>query len=112
MPSVKLLRNTGAINGHVTLRLANLRARGYAVVVLSCAEWRGSSSAAPEAAAGSVMAGWESNPFANAEDAQERLLVEQLAPHLAALGRWQPGEPLPVWQIEEQIALGVLQGQD
>lgn len=96
VPSVKLLRNTGNITGHVALRLSNLTARGYIVVLITCSEWRAldptnAAAAAAAAAAGAAMLAGSAalqNPFASAAEAQEKFLAEVLSPHLQALQAW------------------------
>lgn len=96
VPSVKMLRNTGNITGHVALRLSNLTARGYIVVLITCSEWRAldpTSQAASAATAGSgqgLLSGIAAlqNPFASAEEAQERFLAEVLSPHIQEFRSW------------------------
>lgn len=80
------MRNTGNITGHVALRLSNLTARGYIVVLITCSEWRALDPTS--AAAAAVHSAALQNPFASAEDAQEKFLAGVLSPHLQALESW------------------------
>ena len=86
VPSVKMLRNTGDMTGHVALRLANLAARGYIVVPISCADWRAmemvgvTTTDKPD----SGVVGMR-HPFESVDDARERFLIDRLVTYLPDL---------------------------
>ena len=86
VPSVKMLRNTGHMTGHVALRLANLAARGFMVIPIACARWRSLEVGGAAAVDGNDSRPLTArHPFASVEDAREQFLVQLLGPHLPHL---------------------------
>lgn len=90
VPSIKMLRNTGAYNGHVLLHLANLRARGYAVIPISCPDWRAIEMLGSPANYSDGQLPGMRHPFQSVEDAREQFLAERLSLHLPRFSRSGP----------------------